>query len=525
MCILGCHSPTLNMEIPLLQMQPDTTDNHRQITTTRRMPWKWLLAATLLTTALGGGAAPWIDPGDEQLRHHLEVLADAGIITVPITTYPLMWSGIARDLERHSIQSLNDTQLWSFDYVRHALHRQRSQFVMDSRVGVSTDTPVAGGFAADQRERREGRVVANWLGDSLSVNLAATVASDEIDNRKYRLDGSYIAGIAGNWSLSAGAVNRWWGPGWQDSLILSGNSRPIPGLALQRNYSDAFQSPWLSWIGPWQLVAFAGQLESDRFVPDAKLLGMRITFKPLSNLELGLSRTAQWGGEGRPQTFKAFWDAFTGKDNRGNSGITQENEPGNQLAGFDARLGFGLGSTQLALYSQAIGEDAAGISPSRFLFQAGAEVAWTTSNWSNRLYIEGSDTRAAQGDYPNYAYEHAIYRSGYRYRGRSLAAGFDNDTLSVTVGGYHYMAAGHQWFWKLAKIELNRDNTNAAPPGGNPLSDGEVDMVRADLGYKRRLNRHVQLGLEAFYQSEDIQWRNSGETIGSGAELTIEHKW
>lgn len=39
------------------------------------------------------------------------------------------------------------------------------------------------------------------------------------------------------------------------------------------------------------------------------------------------------GGEGRPQSLSSFWDGFTGQDNTGT-----DNEPGNQLAGFDFKF-------------------------------------------------------------------------------------------------------------------------------------------------------------------------------------------
>lgn len=483
------------------------------------------LSATLLLCSAPVRAGPWINPGDEALRHHIQVLADAGIITTPITTYPLMWGSIAESLERAPLVDLNEAQRWSLSYVRHEFNRQSSAFNMETHVGLSSEVPIAQGFAADQREKTEASFAANWLGQYLSANLQVTVASDEIDSKEYRLDGSYVAAVLGNWSLSVGAVDRWWGPGWQDSLILSNNARPVPGIALQRNYADAFETPWLSWIGPWHIIAFAGQLENDRHIPDAKLIGMRITFKPFKNWEFGLNRTLQWGGEGRPQSLGSLWDAFIGKDNRGDDGITETNEPGNQLAGIDIRYGRSFDEMQLGLYTQGIGEDAAGYEPSHRIWLAGGEIAWASAYIHHRLYIEGSLSEASEGSLPDYAYEHSIYKSGYRYRDRSMGASYDNDTLVVTVAGDHHLAAGHHIYWKLAKVDLNRDNTNREFPGGNPLSDVALDFVRAEAGYKYRLSRKTQLGVKGFYQSEDIEWRNTDETIGSGAMFTVEHKW
>ncbi|MFI7961903.1 capsule assembly Wzi family protein, partial [Acinetobacter baumannii] len=118
------------------------------------------------------------------------------------------------------------------------------------------------------------------------------------------------------------------------SLIRGDASRPVYGVTAQRAVQNAFETKWLSWIGPWQYQAFAGQLDDYKAVPDAKLIGLRLTAQPLPYLELGASRTIQWGGDGRSESFSSLWDAIKGNDNV--YGDTEN--PSNQLAGFDGRL-------------------------------------------------------------------------------------------------------------------------------------------------------------------------------------------
>ncbi|MDP9199863.1 MAG: hypothetical protein M3O07_11715, partial [Pseudomonadota bacterium] len=55
----------------------------------------FLLAACLLPAAY---ADPWLEPGDARLRHDLQLLADAGIVRAPLTTWPVSWPEIARDV-------------------------------------------------------------------------------------------------------------------------------------------------------------------------------------------------------------------------------------------------------------------------------------------------------------------------------------------------------------------------------------------------------------------------------------------
>jgi hypothetical protein len=61
--------------------------------------------------------------------------------------------------------------------------------------------------------------------------------------------------------FAAGFMQRWWGPGWDGSLILSSNARPIPALSVDRNYSDPFGLPVLRRLGPWSASVGMGQLD------------------------------------------------------------------------------------------------------------------------------------------------------------------------------------------------------------------------------------------------------------------------
>ena len=99
------------------------------------------------------------------------------------------------------------------------------------------------------------------------------MVADPDDDRELRPDGSYLGMSLGNWMVSAGYLDRWWGPGWQGSLILSNNARPMPSIAIDRNESTPFDLPVLRWLGPWRLSTFMQQFESDRDYSNALLFG------------------------------------------------------------------------------------------------------------------------------------------------------------------------------------------------------------------------------------------------------------
>jgi hypothetical protein len=85
------------------------------------------------------------------------------------------------------------------------------------------------------------------------------------------------------------------------------------------------------------------------------LFGFRVSARPLDGLEVSLERSAQWCGEGRSCDWNDFWNLWSGHDNAGEN-VSAEDEPGNQLAGWDIRWASPIGDWPYALYNQHTGE-------------------------------------------------------------------------------------------------------------------------------------------------------------------------
>lgn len=454
----------------------------------------WAYSATAV-------AGPWIDPGDTVLRHDIRVLADAGIIQRPTLAWPLGWGGISEDLDaRGRTHNLNMAEYAAMGRVaqRRSEETETDVVRIEAEAGLADGPSTLRGFEALPRGEQEASAAAEWIGERFAGRIEAAVANDDpIDEREYRLDGSYAAVAIGNWMLSAGVLDRWWGPGWDSSLVLSSSARPIPALSLQRNFSERFENRWLRWIGPWTMTLIWGQLEDARAVPNARFFGWQIGFRPMQGLEISLERTAQWCGSGRPCGFDTFTDLVLGRDNQGDEGVLRSEEPGNQLAGFSARWASPVGTAPYALYAQLTGEDEAGDLPSKFLGLFGAEV-W--GRWGDKLdyraYLEVADTTCSFFDRPgefDCAYNNGLYPTGYRYRGRSIGHTADQDARIATLGLIAIPDSGNDWQGVARYAELNRGGTPAA---GNAITRTPKTLISIDVSHRRQLQiGRLELGV------------------------------
>ncbi|MFZ2507639.1 MAG: capsule assembly Wzi family protein, partial [Steroidobacteraceae bacterium] len=355
-----------------------------------------LAFTALVLSCLNAGAAcadPWLGPGDGRLRHDLELLSDAGIVRAPLTAWPVSWAEIARDLRAASENPAMPLHVAAaLARVRVAARAATSVGELDlhARIAGSSQPMTLRRFSDVAREEGEISGAAQYTGERFAVRLQATAVADASDGKELRADGSYAGVVLGNWMLSAGLIDRWWGPGWEGSLIYGTNARPIPSITIERNYSDPVEHPWFNWIGQWRLAVTMGQLEGNRDdAPHAQLFGMRATWKPHARLEIGISRSAQWCGDGRPCDAGTFWDLLLGNDN--DQQLAEQ--PGNQMGGFDLR--WSLPWAPVAVYAQAIGEDEADYLPIKYLGQFGAETWGGIGERSWRAHVEYADTACA----------------------------------------------------------------------------------------------------------------------------------
>jgi hypothetical protein len=485
----------------------------------RRGPLKGRLVARawLAVALLSGGVAaadPWLAPGDTGLRSDLQLLADEGIVGTPLTSWPLSWADISRDLERVRGVELRTPSL---DEAYARVRREAFRNTRVHEVDVAVSASVAGhpihvrGFEDTPREDAEIAGTLDWTGERFAARIEVARVWDPSDGKRTRFDGSYVGVVAGNVLISAGYMEKWWGPGWAGSLILSSNARPVPSLTIERNYSDPFEVAALRWLGPWRASFQAGRLEGSREDhPHAHFMALRLTARPLPRLEIGVSRTAQLCGDGRACTPGTYWDMIVGNDND----QSLEDQPGNQLAGFDFRWA-PAARVPVAVYGQAIGEDEAGFLPSKYLGLAGLESWGRAGRWNWRGYAEYAHTAcdfARREPLLGCAYESSIYTDGYRYRGRAIGHAWDRDGEGWTVGAVANRGvwSAHVRGYRVDLNELDAGETHSVAPRRGTLRGIEASAsvqfqssrIRAGVGYDDTSGPRVAVdsGAKAFLE-------------------------
>ncbi len=428
----------------------------------------WIMSLLIAGIPSAQAASPWVSAGDLTARHHIEALQTQGCLNGLTMSWPMSWATVMKALRQgqsrlpdHQAQACKASSHYQYLQAGHAAARSNTRGVTLT-LGGANQEPLFTAYDTQPEDSFTSQLALYGTGERWSGRLAVGYADGDRDDQHLRFDDSYVAAVMGNWQMGVGAIDRWWGPGWQSSLALSNNARPVPGVWLSRHLLTAPENRWLSWIGPWDLQIIAGQLEHDRAIPDAKLLGARFVFKPLDSLQVGLTRLAQWGGEGRSEDLDAFWNVVIGKDNVPGDAAGNREDPSNQVAGFDFRLSLSLVEVPVGIYGQFMGEDEAGGLPSKFSSLAGLDMFTALGKGSQRFFLEATDTVAgswlSERRY-NTTYEHRTYRSGFRHYGRSLASTWEGDARAVTLGLQQYFRNSVTLGLNLSRATLNQGGT------------------------------------------------------------------
>jgi len=301
------------------------------------------------------------------------------------------------------------------------------------------------------------------------------VDSSSDTDRDIELIEGYGKLTLGNLEVEVGKDSLWWGPGYHGSILMSSNVEPFKMLKISNPRPT--QLPWIfRSLGPFKAVWFLTELEKDRTIPEAKLTGLRLNFKPHPALEVGLSRVIIFGGSGRPRVgFRDYLDMFR---------IQREQPLTNELAGFDVSLLYPLDDKILAksvkLYIDFSGEDEAGGLPIKWGRLLGIQLNDIFRTGRTDLRIEYANNHVS--GQPNVFYTHSLYRSGYTYKGRIIGHHMGTDASDLFVRLTHYLTED-----LILGLEFDREKSLSS-------THRQTDQLGFDLTFFTSKNWRLRTG-------------------------------
>lgn len=391
-----------------------------------------------------------------QARHHLERLVDEAGLQITTTHWPLPSAAVQNALDDLP-KDLSPSLAESKEFIANELQKLRRQGKAEVQFRNRAEAPVGFGenytpgssiklSSAATEFGPNGLPLAARIGIRVEQNpdsLQTTFTGWGKEGRvQAKLDDTaLVAGISG-FNVQAFAHRNWWGPGWESSLINGSNIPPWMGVGIQRSEVKPSESKWLSWMGPWTFEMFAARAQDPVVVvnqPDGfYFIGSRLTLKPWSWMEIGLTRDIQMGGAGRLSGITDILNTvFTGASEHSFQGSTQQ-DLSNGLAGYDVRLNCPRG-VHCASYFQWMGEDSSGQShlPNQFMTLGGVE--WWSASGRHRVFTEFMQTYTHSFPWNDYHYVGSGYRNwaypqGLTNGGRWIGSSFGGDARIITVG-------------------------------------------------------------------------------------------
>jgi membrane-associated phospholipid phosphatase len=357
------------------------------------------------------------------------------------------------------------------------------------------------------------------------LTLPVSNATPNID--RFRVIEGAIALNFHNIQISFGKQGWWLGPGDSGALLLSNNAESFNMLRLDS--VSPYRVPLLSRVlGPIRVEYFLGQLSGTQFELDGTTLlgpgnikpqpfldGAKISFKPTSNLEIGMGATAMFAGPGLPFSWANFIKTFYSHTNQGPT--VTGNNPAKRASAADVSYRIPHLRNWLTVYCDALAVDE--ISPigsSRPVVNPGFYIAQFPKLHQLELRAEGIHEPLTSEFAPGFVYYgERRYRSGYTNNGQLLA----NWIGRAGRGGQAWLTYS---FSPRDKFQL-----------GYRQQEVSTDFIGGgrSVDYSAREERMLthEIGLSGFLQYE--QWKFPVLAAGrqtdftSSFQLTFYPKW
>ena len=440
----------------------------------------------------------WIEPKDELEIKKIELYSAQSNFNVRTTTYPLTINSLKNS---NNFGVLNMRDKIKLNTLVNKNFKKNKKFSSSITFNAFSDDLMIRNIDDNWYSKNSIIFKNSYFDKNFSINLNLHFIEDSYDEKKIIYNGSHISFTKWNLIFGIGFIDRWWGPTHDNNLILSNYAKPPVGIFINSLKGFEFSNRFLAPLGKIDFSLFINRLEKNRHIPNPFLLGTRVTFNPINNLYLGLSRTIMIGGEGRSESFNSFYKAFF--EAGGGSGEYQRvageyigTNLSNQLGGYDIKYDIKFDENIATIYFQRIGEDSDTSSTSlisSYISTLGAEFKFFKNDLLNSIILESSKT-STEDNYAyrkyNVTYRHGIYQSGYRYRGLPIGAFIDADSKYTQLSFLKEIGDNSHFKLDLFYAEPNEDQSGPSVWG----SSGEL-FYGLKTKYKTQFSKKLSMEL------------------------------
>ena len=456
----------------------------------------------LLSIAPNVLASPWIEVEDPFLRASIQQLADGGHLRGNVSTYPLMWYSVARDMREINVSALSEREQFAYYRVRAALQFAQQTHVQSVQLRAASDEYSVQGFAPRHRERGALRASRTFTRDFVSARFQTTLKTDSVDGKAYAFDGSYLATTLGNWAISLDQMDVWWGPGHDNALVMSSYAAPIQAVRVNRLNTET--AAWLPLPGQWHATAFIGRTQRAGALSDHPVFGARASWRPFSQLEIGASYTGQWGGDGYSGDIDYALDVLT---------LQENDEVGNQRAGVDARF---VLHPRVGLYAEMATNNDSFDDPA---YTFGADMRIPATERLREVFVEYTDI-------PAYFYDDERDLAGYRRYGMSMGAAQDQDVEALVVGFRQQRSDGTGFTLRFRDSDYGATNWQIARDYALNAGD-RVKRRQLDLEYQQPVGDSL-VRVRIDYYNDRFSMADLNPSIGnssSKSSVNVSASW
>ena len=294
-----------------------------------------------------------------------------------------------------------------------------------------------------------------YLGDTVVGLLEPSLLADG-DDATIRLNRGYLKLGGGTLELEAGKDENWLGFGYRGNITLTNNAENFTQVKISS--PEPFD---VKYLGAIKYAVIASRF--DNTVVDGKerqpwFYAIKLSIKPVENLEVGFNLGRQVGGPGVKNSLGDSLRGLIGGTSADNS---------NGMAGFEARYRMpSLRNTEL--YGEFSGEDTALFWPIVESYVVGLYIPRLTDDGRNDFRFE-----FFQGN--QILYTHGTFPGGYIYKDLPLGHSQGGATQDF------FFRASH-WFGVRNNLALEYIYTNRGKVGRIPLAGVDQSVEKKYAG-------------------------------------------